>query len=65
MLLLELGQITPPFGINLFVIQSISKWPLSDVVRGSSPYWGIILGYIGLLTVFPEIATWLPAQLQR
>jgi C4-dicarboxylate transporter DctM subunit len=64
-LLLELGQITPPFGINLFVIQSISKWPLWDVVRGSSPYWVIILSYIGLLTLFPEIATWLPAHLQR
>ena len=64
-LLLELGQITPPFGINLFVIQSISKWPLGDVVRGSVPYWGIILAYIALLTVFPEIVTWLPAALQR
>jgi C4-dicarboxylate transporter DctM subunit len=64
-LLLELGQITPPFGINLFVIQSISKWPLGDVVRGSVPYWGIILAYIAFLTVFPNVVTWLPAALQR
>jgi len=64
-LFIELGQISPPIGINLFVIQSISKWPLGDVVRGSVPYWGIILAYIALLTVFPEIVTWLPAALQR
>ncbi len=64
-LLLELGMLTPPFGINLFVIQSISKWPLGDVVRGSSPYWIIILVYIAFLTAFPGIVTWLPQQMLR
>ena len=64
-LLLEVGMLTPPFGINLFVIQSISKWPLGDVVRGSSPYWVIILAYVGLLTAFPQIATWLPSHMLR
>ncbi len=64
-LLLELGMLTPPFGINLFVIQSISKWPLGDVVRGASPYWIIILAYVGLLTAFPQIVTWLPAHMLR
>jgi hypothetical protein len=29
------------------------------------PYWGIILAYIALLTIFPQIVTWLPAALQR
>ena len=64
-LLLEVGMLTPPFGINLFVIQSISKWPLGDVVRGAWPYWIIILAYVGLLTAFPRIVTWLPAQMLR
>lgn len=64
-LLLEVGMLTPPFGINLFVIQSISKWPLGDVVRGSVPYWIIILAYVGLLTAFPQIVTWLPAHMLR
>jgi tripartite ATP-independent transporter DctM subunit len=64
-LLLELGMLTPPFGINLFVIQSISKWPLGQVVRGSSPYWALILAYVALLTVFPQIVTWLPQQMSR
>ncbi|HEY5290695.1 MAG TPA: TRAP transporter large permease [Burkholderiales bacterium] len=64
-LLLELGMLTPPFGINLFVIQSISKWPLGDVVRGSVPYWGIILAYVALLTAFPQIVTWLPTHMLR
>ncbi len=58
--LIELGQITPPFGINLFVVQGISKYPLSDVVRGSLPFCWIMLGMVALLTIWPELATWLP-----
>jgi len=62
-LMLELGQITPPFGINLFVIQGISQWPLSAVVKGSAPYWGIIICFTILLTAIPEIVTWLPDRM--
>ncbi|MGL1835118.1 TRAP transporter large permease [Rhodocyclaceae bacterium SMB388] len=64
-LLLEVGMLTPPFGINLFVIQSVSKWPLGQVARGTVPYWFIIFGFIALLSVFPEIVTWLPDRMGR
>lgn len=64
-LLLEVGMLTPPFGINLFVIQSVSKWPLGQVARGTVPYWFIIFGFIALLCVFPEIVTWLPDRMGR
>ncbi|BBK33988.1 tripartite ATP-independent transporter DctM subunit [Stella humosa] len=62
-IMVELGQITPPFGINLFVVQGISKWPLRDVNLGCGPYWFLIIGFAGLLTLFPEIALWLPGQM--
>jgi TRAP-type C4-dicarboxylate transport system permease large subunit len=62
-LLLELGQITPPIGMNLFVVQGISKWPLGEIVMGTAPYWGLILGFIALLVAFPEIALWLPERM--
>ena len=62
-LLLELGQITPPIGMNLFVVQSTSQWPLGDVVRGTAPYWLIIILFIGVLTLFPEIALTLPENM--
>jgi len=64
-LLLEFGQITPPVGINLFVVQSISGWRLGEVVRGSVPYWTIMLCFMGLLMAVPQMALWLPAQMFR
>ena len=59
-LLIELGQITPPLGINLFVIQGISRCKLGEVVRGALPYYLIILAFVALLAWVPEIALWLP-----
>ncbi|MBM3490223.1 MAG: TRAP transporter large permease [Alphaproteobacteria bacterium] len=62
--LIELGQITPPLGINLFVIQSISvSGTLEDVLAGSLPFVVIIIGMILLLWAVPELATWLPANM--
>ena len=62
-IMVELGQITPPFGINLFVVQGISKWPLRDVNLGCVPYWFLVIGFAVLLTAVPEIALWLPGQM--
>ena len=61
--LIELGQLTPPFGINVFVIKKISNAPLSDVLRGTVPYYGLMLGFLLLLTLVPELATWLPSKM--
>ena len=59
---IELALITPPVGVNLFVIQGISRASLSEVVRGALPFTAMIfLGAIAL-TIWPEIALWLPAQ---
>ncbi len=61
-LLLEVGLITPPVGMNLFVIQGISGRPLGEVSRGAFPYVIIMLVEILLLVLFPSIALWLPAK---
>ena len=62
--MLELGQITPPMGINLFVIQGISGGrPLSEVLRGTWPYFIIMLVFVTILTAFPKLALWLPSQM--
>lgn len=60
MINLELAMITPPVGMNLFVIKGISNSPLSEVVRGASPFVLLLLGGLGVLIAFPELATWLP-----
>jgi len=59
-LFIEMGQITPPIGINLFVIQSIARGNLSDVVVGSIPFHLLMFLLLLMLVVWPELALWLP-----
>ncbi|MFM9845705.1 MAG: TRAP transporter large permease [Hyphomicrobiaceae bacterium] len=64
-ILIELGQITPPVGLNLFTIHAISGgYRFSDVVIGSFPYCFLMLFVILLLCVFPQIALWLPTTVR-
>ena len=60
MINLELALITPPVGMNLFVIKGITNAPLGVIIRGILPY--VLLMLLGLLIVliFPQIALWLP-----
>ena len=58
---IEMGQISPPIGINLFVIQGIWKGKLSDVVMGTIPFHLIMFVLLLLLVIFPDIALWLPS----
>ena len=60
MINLELAMITPPVGMNLFVIKGITDAPLSEVVKGASPFVLLMLGGLALLVAVPELATWLP-----
>ncbi|SDD55605.1 TRAP transporter large permease [Ruegeria marina] len=60
MINLELAMITPPVGMNLFVIKGITDAPLSTVVRGASPFVLLMLGGIAVLIAVPDLATWLP-----
>ena len=60
MINLELALITPPVGMNLFVIKGISNAPLSEVVIGAAPFVGLMILGLIVLVVFPELATWLP-----
>ena len=61
-LFIEMGQISPPIGINLFVIQSIWTGRLSDAVLGTVPFHLLLFVLLGLLVIFPDIAMWLPSR---
>ena len=64
--LIELGQLTPPMGLNLFAVQSISgNVPLGTIARSSMPYALIITAFCFLLYAFPEIALWLPRSMKH
>jgi TRAP-type C4-dicarboxylate transport system permease large subunit len=62
-ILLEIGLITPPVGMNLFVIQGLSRASLTDVSLGAFPYVLISLLCVVILTLFPGIVLWLPKQM--
>jgi C4-dicarboxylate transporter DctM subunit len=62
MINLELAMITPPVGLNLFVIKGITDAPLSDVVRGAAPFVLLMVAGLGALVAFPGLATWLPHE---
>lgn len=57
---MELALLTPPIGLNLYVLSSISKAPISEVIRGTLPFIGIMFVLLGLVTYVPELSTWLP-----
>ncbi len=59
----ELGQISPPIGINLFVIQSIWDGELGDVVLGTIPFHLIMFVLLFLLMLFPQLSLWLPGRM--
>lgn len=61
--LIEVSLITPPVGLNLFVIQGISGRPILEISQGSMPYFFLMWVLIALLTVFPEVALFLPSRM--
>ncbi len=63
-LAIETGLLTPPFGILVFTVKSAvpdKSVTLSEIFRGSIPYWIVLLGIVVLLAVFPKLATFLPS----
>lgn len=61
--LAELAMVTPPVGVNLFVVKGISNESLSVVVAGVAPFILVLIAALAILTAFPSIALWLPSLL--
>jgi C4-dicarboxylate transporter DctM subunit len=60
-IMVETALITPPVGMNLFVVQSLRKsGSMNDVIVGSLPFVGALFVMVLLLAVFPDLALWLP-----
>ncbi|WP_170386265.1 TRAP transporter large permease [Ruegeria atlantica] len=64
-ILIEIGMVTPPVGPNLFILSSIANNEVSvgEAARETLPYWLILLSGIAILTIVPEVVTWLPDKL--
>lgn len=59
-ILIEVGLLTPPVGLNLFVLQGVTKEPIHDVIIGTMPFLIIQFLMIAALYYWPEIALFLP-----
>jgi tripartite ATP-independent transporter DctM subunit len=65
-MVVELGLITPPIGMNVFVIKGIARdVPLETIFRGTTPFVMAQLLLIAILVAFPQIALWLPSTMSR
>jgi C4-dicarboxylate transporter DctM subunit len=61
---LEIGLITPPVGLNLFVIQGLTPGASArDITLGTTPYVILMIVLVALLFVFPDLALWLPRHM--
>ena len=61
----EMAQITPPVGFNLFVLQGMTKHDMGYIARTALPMFGIMVLMVVLLVLFPGLATWLPDMLRQ
>ena len=60
----EMGMITPPFGLNLFILKAtIKEVTMEDIVRGSLPFVLLLMLGLAVVMVFPILATWLPGKM--
>ena len=59
-LLVEIAEVTPPVGFNLFVLQNMTGKDSNTIARAAIPFFACLVVCIALITVFPVIVTWLP-----
>ena len=58
----EIGLLTPPVGLNLFIVSATSKVPVATVARGVTPFVIAELVVLAILVAFPQISLWLPGS---
>jgi tripartite ATP-independent transporter DctM subunit len=64
-LVVEMSQITPPVGFNLFVLQGMTGQNVLRIARHAAPFFVLLVVGVVLITVFPGIVTWLPDRMAR
>jgi C4-dicarboxylate transporter DctM subunit len=63
-LVVEMAQITPPVGFNLFVLQGMTKREIGYIARITLPFFFLMIAAVALIYVFPQIITFLPARMK-
>jgi tripartite ATP-independent transporter DctM subunit len=60
----EMAQVTPPIGFNLFVLQGMTRHEISYISKTAVPMVGLMLLMVVILVIWPELATWLPDNIR-
>lgn len=58
-----IGGVTPPYGLLLFVLDSLTDAPLKEIIRAVWPFLFVLISCLVLMAIFPQIVTWLPNQM--
>ena len=61
----EMAQVTPPIGFNLFVLQGMTKHEISYIAKTAIPMVGLMILMVIILVIWPELATWLPETIRQ
>jgi len=61
----EMAQVTPPIGFNLFVLQGMTRHEISYIAKTAIPMVGLMLLMVVILVIWPELATWLPDNIRK
>lgn len=61
---LEIGLITPPVAINLFLMKAVFNVPIFTVIRGVFPYLIVLLIFLAVIMAFPALSLWLPSMMR-
>ena len=64
-IVLEIGLLTPPVGLNLFIIKGLSNFDMGEIIKGTFPFILILAFSLCMLTLFPQLVTWLPSMMMQ
>jgi TRAP-type C4-dicarboxylate transport system permease large subunit len=66
LVVVEAGNISPPFGLNMFVLKTLMpEVPMGTVFKGVMPFFVAALAGLALCTLYPPLITWLPASMPK
>jgi C4-dicarboxylate transporter DctM subunit len=64
-IVVEMAQVTPPVGFNLFVLQGMTRRDIGTIARAAFPFFALMVAMVVLLYAFPQIVTFLPQQMRN
>lgn len=64
-IILEMALISPPVGMNVFVVKSVAEIPMNDIYRGILPFWLAMLLCLIIIIALPKLSLYLPAMMQN